>query len=120
MKQTLSLILIVYTSFGHAQTLTVENIMKDAKWMGISPNNIQWDQNSHTVYFNWNPEGQPRDPYYQVTIANTKPQKVTDSARRTLNNGLFTYSKDRSKILFERNGDIIIQHVKSGKEQVVV
>ncbi|HZG25802.1 MAG TPA: prolyl oligopeptidase family serine peptidase [Chitinophagaceae bacterium] len=94
--------------------------MKDAKWMGISPTNIQWEQNSRTVYFNWNPEGNTRDPYYEVTLANYKPKKLTDSARRTLNKGLFTYSRDRSKILFERNGDIIIQHVKTGQEQVVV
>ncbi|MDB5248038.1 MAG: peptidase [Segetibacter sp.] len=90
--------------------------MRDAKWMGVSPSNLQWDQNSGTLYFNWNPEGEIRDPLYQVTPVNTKPQKATEAVKKTLTKGAVVYSKDRSKALFERNGDIIIQNVKSGQE----
>jgi Tol biopolymer transport system component len=119
MKKLLFIFLITGYVSANAQdlgTLSVEKIMRDPKWMGVSPTNIQWDNNSRTVYFNWNPERVKEDPLYQISIDNRKPQKTTDDLRRSLNKGSISYSKDRSKILFERNGDIFINNVNTGQE----
>ena len=100
-------------------TLSVEKIMRDPKWMGVSPTNIEWDNNSRTVYFNWNPESVKEDPLYQIGIDNRKPQKTSDDLRKSLNKGSISYSKDRSKILFERNGDIFIRNISTGQESTL-
>lgn len=94
--------------------------MSDYTWMGISPTNIQWSQNSRTIYFNWNPEGADRDPVYQISIENQKPQKTPDTTRKAIIKGQFVYSKDRTKVLFERSGNIIIGNVKTGLETIVI
>ena len=96
--------------------LTIEKIMRDPKWMGVSPSNIQWDANSRAIYFNCNPENADRDVAYSVSVTNKNPEKVSDKDRNRLNRRQIIYSSDRSKILFERNGDLIVQNVKSEKE----
>ncbi len=97
-------------------SLSVEKIMRDPKWMGVSPSNIQWEENSRTVYFNWNPDQVKEDPLYQISVDKRKPQKVNEDLVKKLNKGSVSYSKDRSKVLFERNGDIFIMNVSSGQE----
>ena len=99
--------------------LTVEKIMRDPKWMGVSPSNILWDANSRSVYFNWNPQSAERDAGYSISISNKNPVKISDNDRRRLNRRQLIYSLDRSKILFERNGDLILQNSKSGRETIL-
>jgi dipeptidyl aminopeptidase/acylaminoacyl peptidase len=122
MKLTFCLILLCYGIVSSAQSispLTVEKIMSDAKWMGVSPANVQWNENSQTVYFEWNPELGEHPPLYQVAINSTQPQKASAASKKGLSRRQLSYSKDRSVLLFERNGDIFIQNVKSGTETAV-
>ena len=100
-------------------TLNVDKIMRDPKWMGVSPTNIQWDNNSRNIYFNWNPDKVKEDPLYQISIDNRKPQQTVESQKNSLNKGSLSYSKDRSKVLFERNGDIFIGNVSTGQENAL-
>lgn len=122
MKRLLIFLLISGYFSSQAQelgALNVEKIMRDPKWMGVSPTNIQWDNNSRTVYFNWNPDQAKEDPLYQISIDNRKPQQTSLEQKKGLNKGSLTYSKDRSKLLFERNGDIFIGNVSTGKENAI-
>jgi len=100
-------------------TLNVDKIMRDPKWMGVSPTNIQWDNNSRNIYFNWNPDKVKEDPLYQISIDNRKPQQTVESQKNSLNKGSLSYSKDRTKVLFERNGDIFIGNVSTGQENAL-
>ena len=101
-------------------SLTVEKIMRDPKWMGVAPTNIEWDENSRNIYFNWNPEKTERDGLYQITTQNRNPEKVADNIRRKLERGALTYSSDRSTVLFERNGDIILRNAVTGIENLLI
>ncbi|HEY1007570.1 MAG TPA: hypothetical protein VGD92_10320, partial [Sphingobacteriaceae bacterium] len=59
MKRILTFFLLAGISVGQAQELgrlTVEKIMRDPRWMGVSPSGVKWDLNSSTLYFDWNPE----------------------------------------------------------------
>ena len=94
------------------EKLTIEKIMRDPKWMGVSPSNIQWDANSRNVFFNWNPSSAERDEMYQINVSNHTPVKVDLAARKALNRGSLIYNQNRSKILFERSGDLVLFSVK--------
>src|SRR6476661_6453686 len=94
--------------------LTVEKIMRDPKWMGVAPSNIQWADNSQTLYFNWNPGKEDRDPVYQITTSNRNPQKVEGKSAAMLSRTTPVYANDRTKWVFERNGDLF-QTSSSGK-----
>ena len=63
-------------------SLSVEKIMRDPKWMGVSPSNINWDENSKHIYFNWNPENLKEDPMYQISSDLRKPLKVSEEIKK--------------------------------------
>ncbi|RYF67839.1 MAG: S9 family peptidase, partial [Cytophagaceae bacterium] len=111
-------------------TLTVETIMQDPKiWVGTSPTNPFWSDDSKTLYFNWNPsqvKGGPAkgDSLYKVTILRdtrkktltaSEPIKVSPSERRALPTPpVSTYNRAYTQRLFDRQGDLFLLDVKSG------
>ncbi|TKC04972.1 S9 family peptidase [Pedobacter frigoris] len=115
------LILLLWpVCLAHAQQITplsVEKIMRGQKWVGVSPSNYRWSEDSKTLFFNWNPESKDKDELYRVSTANLKPQKSDETAmEKTLSPG-YTYSNDASMALAEKGGDIYLYALKSGKEQ---
>ncbi len=123
MKKILTVFIILGSPALLAQQLgqlTVEKIMRDPKWMGVAPSNIQWDENSRNIYFNWNPQNAETEGLYQISTQKKNPEKIADNTRRSLERGQLTYSRDRSKVLFERNGDIILKNALNGAENILV
>ena len=117
MKKLFTLFLIASASGVYAQKLeklTVEKIMSDPKWMGTSPDNVQWSDDSKKVYFTWNPENADRVSTYAITTGNTKPVKVSVAERKTIT-GNGTWNKKHTIKLFESNGDIFLSDIKAGK-----
>ena len=96
--------------------LSVEKIMRDPKWMGVSPSNIQWDENSKNIYFNWNSEKLEEDPVYRISTDMPKPEKVSEEITKNLDKGAVIFTKDRTKVLFERKGDLFIKNISTGQE----
>ena len=122
MKKTLFYLFLAFPSALFAQdlgSLSVEKIMRDPKWMGVSPSNIKWDENSKNIYFNWNPEKLEDDVLYQISTDLTKPQKVSEEITKNIEKGNISYSKDRTKVLFDRNEDIFIKSISTGQELVI-
>ena len=66
MKKLFTLFLIVVGTHAFAQkldTLTIEKIMRDPKWIGVSPSDIKWSDDGKKIYFKWNPENTFRDEW---------------------------------------------------------
>jgi len=95
--------------------LTVEKIMRDPKWMGVSPTNPYWAEDSKSIYFNWNPENNLGDSLYSVTLIDKSPKKVSPAVRRTLPSPFGSYNTSFTKKLFERNGDLFLIDLASNK-----
>lgn len=104
-------------SFAHAQTLTVEKIMRDPKWIGSSPDNLSWGVDSKTVYFNWNPEKAMADSLYSITLAKQTPVKTKSTDRLLIAaRGYGQYNKARTQLVYTYYGDVYLQDIASGKE----
>jgi dipeptidyl aminopeptidase/acylaminoacyl peptidase len=95
--------------------LTVEKIMRDPKWIGTAPSGLNWSADSKTVYFNWNPDKAPADSLYKITLQNRTPQKVSKKERLSLPSSFGTYNKSFTKMLYEKNGDLFLLDITSGK-----
>ncbi len=122
MKKFLTGLLLVINCVGISQTmtgpLTVEKIMRDPKWIGSSPTNIQWSWNSKMVFFNWNPDAIISDSVYYINVDNTTPRKSTMEMRHaTPTDGSIVYNKPRTAFLFTRSGDVFYVDAKTGKER---
>src|SRR5664279_3729303 len=113
-------LLIAFTSDAQNQLgkLTVEKIMRDPKWIGTSPANVSWSFDSKYIYFNWNPEKAITDSLYYITKENLVPQKTNYQQRQAiLRNRDSTYNSNRSAYVYDKDGDIFMGDVKTGKER---
>ncbi|MCW3088915.1 MAG: dipeptidyl peptidase, partial [Sediminibacterium sp.] len=116
MKIRCLLLLLVSGCMAHAQTLTVEKIMKDPKWIGTSPANVVWASDSRSVLFNWNPQGNISDSVYQYSIGGTEPQKasyIESQKINSMNNGV--YNNARTQMAYVYRGDLYLSDTKNGK-----
>jgi dipeptidyl aminopeptidase/acylaminoacyl peptidase len=94
--------------------LTVEKIMRDPKWMGVSPTNPHWSADAKTLYFTWNPENNLGDSLYAITLTDRTPKKVSLQVRRALPSPFGIFNKAHTKRLFDKNGDLFLQDVATG------
>lgn len=116
MKIQLLSFLLCCTGIATAQSLTVEKIMKDPKWIGTSPSNLVWSQDSKTVYFNWNPQGNISDSVYAVAVGGGEPRKTTyaeSQKTNALSNAV--YNSSYTLMTYAYRGDLYLVDLKTGK-----
>ena len=118
MKRFLTLLLLVSSASAFAQkldTLTVEKIMRDPKWIGVSPSNIRWSDDSKKLYFNWNPSDSVRDGLFFITPNDIKPVKVSLGEQRMLPSEYGEWNSKRTLKVYAENGDLFLEEFKTGK-----
>ncbi|HVV56094.1 MAG TPA: prolyl oligopeptidase family serine peptidase [Mucilaginibacter sp.] len=118
MKRLFTFLLAVICLPAFAQQLgklTVEKIMRDPKWIGVSPSDIHWSDDSKKIYFNWNPENADRDQLYSISTNNTMPQKVSLDERKALPSAYGEWNKKHTLKLYGKDGDIFLENVPKGK-----
>ncbi|RFM30290.1 S9 family peptidase [Deminuibacter soli] len=99
-----------------SQTLTVEKIMQDPKWIGTSPSNVFWHFNSKQLYFDWNPGKQISDSGYSYKLKGSTPEKAAYKEtllQQAIDNGV--YNNTHTQIAYTFRGDIFRLDVKTGK-----
>jgi dipeptidyl aminopeptidase/acylaminoacyl peptidase len=111
-----SLLLFVFAgaSAQKLETLTVEKIMRDPKWMGVSPSNVRWSDDSKNIYFNWNPKNEERDGLFSITPTNLKPREMATDEQREIAPENGSWNKKHTLKTFEGNGDIFLSDIRSG------
>lgn len=114
--------LILLTQSTVAQSplapLTVEKIMRDPKWIGTSPSNLQWSVNSDTLYFNWNPDQNISDSLYFITLRNHTPHKASTAIKQNIISGSsVNYNSNYTAGAYEKDGDIYYFNAKTNKLQ---
>jgi Tol biopolymer transport system component/predicted esterase len=95
--------------------LTVDWIMRDPKWMGNLPGDPYWSEDGRNVYFMWNPTNDDADSLYQVSRRESQTVRVPPAERQKLPTRIGEYSRDYSKKVFARDGDIFLLDIKSGR-----
>lgn len=111
------ILLLLLSSSLQAQQLTeltVEKIMRDPKWMGVSPSNISWAEDSKQIFFEWNPDKNIADSLYTISLVNKTPVKLAPDVRRNLPSGNGIYNRARTKKVYEKNGDLYIHSIPEG------
>ena len=119
-RSIISLFFLLLFSQASAQQqlgkLTVEKIMRDPRWMGTSPSNLQWSNDGQQLYFSWNPENNLADSTYFITLSNKVPAKATVAQKQDINfSGNFVYNLSRSAFVYSKDGDVFYTETKTGK-----
>ncbi|TGE14564.1 S9 family peptidase [Hymenobacter elongatus] len=101
-------------------TLTVDKIMRDpAQWIGSSPSNIGWSEDSKRIYFSWNPEKARRDSLYSTTPDGRAIRKVSLADQRALPSTAGEYDQKYTRKVYEKEGDIFLLDLTSNKTRRV-
>ncbi|MDB5199306.1 MAG: family peptidase [Chitinophagaceae bacterium] len=123
MKKIFFLLLIFISVKGISQSridsLTVDLIMRDPKWMGTSPSSPYWSRDGY-LFFNWNPDNKISDSVYFITATNLTPQKASYEMRQKhVSAEAIVYNSDSSAYTYSQDGDIYFGDVKKNKERRV-
>jgi dipeptidyl aminopeptidase/acylaminoacyl peptidase len=98
--------------------LSVENIMRDPKWIGTSPSGAYWSSDGKYLFFNWNPEKSISDSLYYISNDNTIPRKAPASLwQNTLRASSVVYNHLRTFSTYSKDGDLFLIETKTGKER---
>lgn len=109
-------ILLSIVSVANAQSLTVEKIMADPKWIGSSPSGVYWSFDSKHVNFNWNPEKAMSDSAYTYVLNGAAPAKMKYNDAQfasAISRGV--YNKAHTKMAVNFKGDVFLLDIASGK-----
>ncbi len=115
---TFFLFFISLTSFTQQKLdkLTVEKIMRDPKWIGTSPSQVEWSYDGKYLYFNWNPEKTLSDSVYYIGLNDHTPVKATiEQKQDMITSDEVEWNSLRTAFVYAKNGDIFLKDVKTGK-----
>lgn len=121
-------LLILLMSFGtftlsiaQESVLSVEYIMRDPSWMGTFPSSPFWAEDSQVIYFRYNPEKNPADSLYQISLSDPNTiQKVDWRIARDLRSIDYDYSSNRQKRVFKEDQKIYFEDLKKKKKEQVL
>jgi dipeptidyl aminopeptidase/acylaminoacyl peptidase len=105
--------LFIFTSiFSVAQAqnkskLSIDQIMRGDDFVGYLPTNIEWSDNSKTIYFSWNPERDTIRSTYGVNIESKDIKKLSFEALK-LKTSSGDFSKDFKWKVYEKGGDLFL------------
>ena len=95
--------------------LNLTEIMSGDDFVGHLPKNVYWSENSKSVLFDWNPEKELNEDLYKIDLKGLIPYRVGIDELKKMPSKYGVLSIDRSRKLYEKNGDIFIYHIKSGQ-----
>ena len=97
-------------------TLTVEKIMRDPKWIGTSPSNPFWNVEGTRLFFDWNPENAPSDSLYYISKENLAPKKATPAEKAdVVGASQAVYNLARTAYVYTHNADVFYHDNRTGK-----
>ncbi|GAB3658483.1 prolyl oligopeptidase family serine peptidase [Echinicola sediminis] len=84
--------------------------------MGHFPSNVHWDEQGETLYFDYNPESNPKDSLYKISLSESSSiVKVSPAEKRSMAPSSGNYNKDRSLKVFTRNGTLCLYDQQANK-----
>jgi len=125
MKNQLFFLLLFSFFIGSAQiekdnksALTIEQIMQDPdKWIGASPENISWGQQSKNIYFEWNPERDTLSSLYSYNLKTGKIDKASVEEKRKLTGRNSAYNSTKTKKVYVSNGNLFLIDIEKETEK---
>lgn len=120
MKKILFVFILFIPAISFCQqnldSLTIEKIMSDPKWIGTSPSNPFWNADGTKLFFDWNPEKAPSDSLYYITKENKIPVKASVEQKQNVVRAYSAiYNIERTAYVYQHDGDIFYKEIKPGK-----
>ncbi|WP_224998889.1 S9 family peptidase [Cesiribacter sp. SM1] len=89
-------------------------MQEPARWIGTSPSDPVWEDNSRQVFFKWNPDVAPGDSLYMYDLRSGNIQKASRRVTGIPDANPY-FNVQKAKKLYLQNGDLYEEEVKNGK-----
>ena len=121
MISSLVLVCLLFPLRLHTQPtrgwLTVDTIMRDPAWMGTSPKQVFWSEDSRWVYFTWRQGEDTGDSLYRVASTGGTPERVSLEERRTMPEQRGDWTRDRKRKVYQKDGDIFLYDLRTNSSR---
>jgi dipeptidyl aminopeptidase/acylaminoacyl peptidase len=97
---------------AQSPVLSVDYIMKDPKWIGVSPSNPQWS-NEGNLYFNYNPSNTDKDSLFVLNDKNLSYKNSNLKNSDIIFQNDIIYNKVNNNYIYNKYSDIF--YVERGK-----
>jgi dipeptidyl aminopeptidase/acylaminoacyl peptidase len=96
-------------------SLQLDQLMQGNDFIGHSPANVTWDDQSRTLYFTWNRERSSVPQHYQTDFTGKSPvrMEVPSVLERLPGNG--DWNKTYTRKVYVKHGDLFLKELPSGK-----
>ncbi len=96
-------------SGAQGAALTLELLAEDnAKWIGTSPSQVRWSEDSASIYFLWNPEAKDDPELYVIPREGGTPQRVAREQYRAIPPPDAEKNRDATMKVYAAYGDIFV------------
>ncbi|MBZ9778495.1 prolyl oligopeptidase family serine peptidase [Psychroflexus sp. CAK8W] len=113
--------LLISISAVSQSDLSVKKIMQDPNWMGTFPSSVEWNEQSNTIYFDYNPEQNVSDSLYKIRLSNpSNIEKVSLEEQKAKVSPYGDYNDKRTQKLFVKSGDLYLHDVKKNRTVLVL
>lgn len=114
MKKYCCFFLLLFTFFGTAQQLRLEDIMKGDEFIGHQPDNHRWSIDGQTVLLDWNPNNEIDNSTYFWNKLSKSPQKV--SSPNPIYDVDFIAAQKDFDVVYYTNQGVLYAYTKSTKK----
>lgn len=95
--------------------------MQDPTWMGTFPSNINWSEDSKTIYFDYNLQKEPSDSLYKIQLSNQSSiEKVSSLEQQNKVSARGDYNKDHSQKIFIKDGNLMLYSAKDRSSKTIL
>ncbi|WP_375579245.1 prolyl oligopeptidase family serine peptidase [Marivirga tractuosa] len=123
-KISLSFILVIFHTLSLISQdigeISVQKIMRDPAWIGHSPDNFYWGENSDQLFFNWNPDNNPEDSLYAYDFDKDEIIPISHEQEMSYPDRNGVYNKAKTEKLFIRNGNLYLSEIKTGNIEPLI
>jgi dipeptidyl aminopeptidase/acylaminoacyl peptidase/uncharacterized GH25 family protein len=100
--------------------LTVESIMRGADLVGYGIESLRWAGNSSRLYFGWRKPGERKSHTYVLSRADGALKRLSDEEAKSVPPPGGDYTKDRKKMVFAQDGDIVLQDTVANQRRILM
>jgi dipeptidyl aminopeptidase/acylaminoacyl peptidase len=125
-KKTILLCLVVLQSWSiygqsveNQSTLTIPQIMQGEKFIGYSPSNISWSDDSKSIYFSWNPKGEKVRSLFNIGLDKKESKLVGVEEQQQMPSSRGVYNKGKTQKVYTKDGDIFLLNLVSNQKKQI-
>ncbi len=99
--------------------ITLELIMQDPAWLARSPEGAYWADDGDAVYFRRQRVGSDLRDLYTLGLDGDEAERVADERLAGIDVAGGDWTRDRSRKVFSREGDLFIKDLATGQERQI-